>query len=348
MQGLVIEGLSHAFDGVVVVRALSLAVAPGEIVCLLGPSGSGKSTVLRLVAGLETVQRGRILIDGAAVADAGFSRPPEARHVGLMFQDFTLFPHLNAIDNVGFGLSFMPKSERRQRAQAMLANVGMTWAALKFPHMLSGGEQQRIALARALAPNPSVMLLDEPFSGLDVTLRERIRRDTQLVLKETGTPTLMVTHDPEEAMLMADRIALVRAGSLVQIGAPMALYRHPLDAFCASFLGDTNRLHGRVHAGMAETALGALAAPGHQEGAQVEVLIRPEGLRLSQTRGNGQVSARVLSARGLGPQALVRLRLAAGEEVTARIDADQVPEPAEEVGVAVNPAMVFVFPAEDR
>ena len=348
MQGLVIEGLRHSYDGVEVVCGLSLSVARGEIVCLLGPSGSGKSTVLRLAAGLEKVQQGRILIDGAVVADAAFSRPPEARHVGLMFQDFALFPHLSVIDNIGFGLSGMAASERRQRIAAMLANVGMAWAAAKFPHMLSGGEQQRVALARALAPNPSVMLLDEPFSGLDVTLRGRIRRDTQAVLKAAGAPTLMVTHDPEEAMLMADRIALVDGGALIQVGAPMELYRHPRDAFCASFLGEANRLDGVVRAGMAETALGAVAAPGQADGARVEVLVRPEGLRLSETRGNGQMSAWVISARGLGPQALVRLRLAAGEEVTARVGSDQAPVAAAEVAVSVDPAMAFVFPARDH
>ena len=216
-----LEGVGHSYDGVLeVVSGFSLGVGAGEIVCLLGPSGCGKSTVLRLAAGLETLQRGRIQLRGETVADgeSGVGQPPERRNVGLVFQDFALFPHLTVARNVAFGLADLPEHQRGQRALEALAQVGMAAYAGSYPHALSGGQQQRVALARALAPRPSVMLLDEPFSGLDARLREQIRDDTLRVLKRSGAATLLVTHDPEEAMFMADRIYLMQAGKLIQSG----------------------------------------------------------------------------------------------------------------------------------
>ena len=202
-QGLVLDTLSHSYGDTVVVPEVSLTVAPGELLCLLGPSGCGKTTTLRIAAGLEEVRQGRVTLDGRLVSGDGVHIPPEHRHVGFLFQDYALFPHLNVCGNVEFGLDGLTRPARRQRALDMLAQVGMADYAGAWPHQLSGGQQQRVGLARALAPQPGLMLLDEPFSGLDKRLRDQIRDETQRVLKANGVATLMVTHDPEEAMFMA-------------------------------------------------------------------------------------------------------------------------------------------------
>jgi iron(III) transport system ATP-binding protein len=343
--GLGLFHINHAYGPVQAVRGLSLEVHAGELVALLGPSGCGKSTVLRLAAGLETVQAGRVVIDGVTVAEPGFDLPPEQRSVGLMFQDFALFPHLSALDNVAFGLSHLARDERRRTALAALERVGLASLAGAFPHRLSGGEQQRVALARALAPRPKVMLLDEPFSELDVVLRDHVREATEEVLRQAGTPTLVVSHDPEEAMLMADRIALMKDGRILQEGTPDSLYRHPESAFCASFLGETNRIEAPVSGGAVDTPVGRFSAPGLAEGEIAAVLVRPEALSLDT--GNG-VAARVGEVRSLGRSGLVTVRLEGGEALTARVSWSALPRPGEPVSVSADGAMVFVFPAADR
>jgi len=233
MTGLAFDDVSHAFGPLKAVDGMTLEVERGELVCLLGPSGCGKTTALRVAAGLEHLQQGRVRVNGRTVAEPGRELAPEARGVGLVFQDFALFPHLSVRDNVAFGLRGLDAAERRRRVDRVLAQVDMVEQSGSWPHTLSGGQQQRIALARALAPRPRVMLLDEPFSGLDSSLRNLIRDQTLHVLKESGAATLMVTHDPEEAMFMADRIALMRGGRLVQVGRPTELYFSPADAFVA-------------------------------------------------------------------------------------------------------------------
>jgi len=258
MDALRLEHVSHAFGALLAVEDLSLSVAPGELVCLLGPSGCGKTTVLRIAAGLEGLQRGRVLMNDKPVADETTNVPPEARGVGLVFQDYALFPHLTVLDNVAFGLRSLSGEARRARALDALAQVGMESSATVYPHTLSGGQQQRVALARALAPKPRVMLLDEPFSGLDARLRNQVRDDTLHVLKESGAATLMVTHDPEEAMFMADRVALMCCGRLVQLGRPTDLYFAPDDAFVAGFFGDINHLEGVIRGGLSRLPLARL------------------------------------------------------------------------------------------
>jgi len=223
-------------------NGVDLAIAPGEIVCLLGPSGCGKSTTLRIAAGLEMVQQGRVVVDGVEVASPRTFVPPEHRHVGLMFQDLALFPHLTVLDNVAFGLGRQNAATRRKIVHKLLERMGLSRYADSYPHTLSGGEQQRVALARALAPEPLVLLLDEPFSSLDRRLREQVRDETLALLVNDAVATLMVTHDAEEALLMADRIAIMRDGKIVQIGAGEELYDHPSDAFVARFL-EIGRAH---------------------------------------------------------------------------------------------------------
>ncbi len=344
-DGLVLDSLRHAYGRIEAVRDVSLSVGKGELVALLGPSGCGKSTVLRLAAGLEPLQAGRIDIDGQTVATPEGGLPPEQRSVGLMFQDFALFPHLSVLDNVAFGLSDLPRGERRDVATALLERLGVAELASSYPHRLSGGEQQRVALARALAPKPKVMLLDEPFSDLDVVLRDQVRETSAAVLHESGTPTLMVTHDPEEAMLMADRVVLMRDGRIVQEGPPDHLYRQPVDAFCAAFLGDVNRFEVLVQGGAVETPLGRFPESGLGEGEMAAVLIRPEALTLD---GGDGIAARVQAVHSLGRSARVELAIGDGAGVRARVPWQALPETGAEVHIAVDAAMVFVFPAADR
>jgi iron(III) transport system ATP-binding protein len=343
--GLRIDGVSHAYGPIRAVRDLSLSVQAGEIVALLGPSGCGKSTVLRIAAGLENLQHGRVSIAGQTVAEPGRDLPPEARSVGLMFQDFALFPHLDVRRNVGFGLRGMPGRERDAVVKLALERVGLAHRANEYPHALSGGEQQRVALARALAPDPKVMLLDEPFSDLDVVLRDQIRETTATILRDKGTPTLMVTHDPEEAMMMADRIALMRDGEILQEGEPNTLYRTPNSAFCATFIGQANELEGAVSGGVATTPLGSVPANGLADGTPVKVLVRPEGLRLD---GENGLAATVREVRSLGRSGLVTIQLAGGLALTARVFWSGLPKVGDQVRVSADAAMTFVFPAADR
>lgn len=353
MSALTLEHVSHAYGDIVAADDLDIAVEPEELVCLLGPSGCGKTTVLRIAAGLEPLQQGRVLLDGKMVAGDGIDLPPEARNVGLVFQDFALFPHLSVRDNVAFGLTRLKAEARRGRVSTALAQVGMDGHAGSFPHLLSGGEQQRVALARALAPQPKVMLLDEPFSGLDVQLRHQVRDETLHVLKHSGAATLMVTHDPEEAMFMADRVAVMRAGRLIQVGTPTDLYCAPQDAFVAGFFGDVNRLDGTVRDGRVATPFGPVAARNLDEGTPVEVLIRPEGLSLRPAEEGDMPRvglARVIAARMLGRSSLVHLSVTSGPEqalhLHARIPGRFLPEENQVLEVELDRSQAFVFPVK--
>ncbi|CAA7620829.1 ABC transporter ATP-binding protein [Magnetospirillum sp. SS-4] len=345
-DGLVLEAVGHDYDGVPVVGKVSLRVGPGELVCLLGPSGCGKTTTLRISAGLEVPRRGRVILNGRVVSGGGVHLPPEERHVGFLFQDFALFPHLDVLANVAFGLTALARPARRERAMQMLTQVGMGDYAGAWPHQLSGGQQQRVALARALAPSPALMLLDEPFSGLDKRLRDQVRDETLHVLKSSRVSTLMVTHDPEEAMFMADRIAVMRGGDIVQMGSPDELYNHPRDAFVASFFGEVNLLDGVVRHGRVVTPLGEFAAPPSlAEGSAAEVLARPEALSLTVSERGW---ATVLASRLLGRSSLVHLRVERDGmpacHLHARLSAGVTPAEGQRVSIAVDPARVFVFP----
>ncbi len=309
MKGLHLHGVSHAFDGNRVLDNVSLTVPAGELVCLLGPSGCGKTTLLRISAGLERLQQGSVVIDETLVADAKTHMPPEQRKIGLMFQDYALFPHLSALANVTFGLNDVKSAAARRRAMDVLHQVGMTSHAEKYPHMLSGGQQQRVALSRALAPDPRLLLLDEPFSGLDATMRVQIREETLQILKQSGVATMMVTHDPEEAMFMADRVKiLVEGGRVLQSGRPSEIYHEPANEFVASLFGTVNRFDGLVSDGAVATPFGRVPSNGFDEGAPVRVLIRPEGLILGRGEVDSGVPVEVLSTHLLGRSSQVRLR----------------------------------------
>ena len=251
-------GLSHHFNGNPVLHNIDLDIDAGEIVCVLGPSGSGKSTLLRIIAGLESIQQGQLSVAGRLLADPQVNPPPEQRSIGLVFQDHVLFPHQTVAENVAFGLSDMQSKEREHTVALQLANVGISTLADRYPHTLSGGQQQRVALARALATEPDVLLLDEPFASADAPLRKSLREDARRRLKKAKTPTLMVTHDPAEAMSMADRIAVLVDGDLVQFGTPEELWQRPQHSFVAATIANLQALKGRIEGNHCITAFGKL------------------------------------------------------------------------------------------
>ncbi len=333
---LELRHLVRRFGGHTAVDDVSLSLLPGQVTCLLGPSGCGKSTTLRIVAGVDQQDSGQVRVDGALVCDATAFVPPEKREIGLMFQDFALFPHLNVWRNVAFGLKGR-RAACRAKAQALLERVGLAGYADKMPHQLSGGEQQRVALARAIAPAPKIMLLDEPFSGLDDRLRDEVRDATLSVLREEGTAVLMVTHDPGEAMKMADEIALMRDGRIVQTGTPYTIYNTPVDRMAAGFFSDINVIPSVVDGALAKTPFGTFLVPGHATGTQVDIVIRPQHLKIEFYRdGHGPLEsdamgmaapATVRRARFLGHQSLVDFDVAGGQVLTASVSSVFLPQP---------------------
>jgi iron(III) transport system ATP-binding protein len=351
---LEIRNLSRVFSGLPVVDDVSLSVMPGQVTCLLGPSGCGKSTTLRLIAGVDRQDGGAVAIDGEIMSDSRVHLPPEARGIGMMFQDFALFPHLDVAGNVGFGLKG-GRAEVRDRVAALLERVGLAGFERKYPHELSGGEQQRVALVRALAPEPRVMLMDEPFSGLDNRLRDGIRDATLEVLKEEGAAVLLVTHEPDEAMRMADEIALMRAGRIVQRGAPYNIYNAPVDLAAAAFFSDVNVIRGHSHGALTETPFGAFLTPGHPDGAEVQIAIRPQHLKIDFDRaGRGPnptptdgAPARgvVRRARFMGRESLVELAMDFdGSLLRASVPAVFLPKPGTPLWVMLRRDRCFVFP----
>lgn len=346
---LELRNVRHAFGETIAVDDFSINVRTGEVVCLLGPSGCGKTTALRVAAGLENLQEGEIFVGGNLVAGPAANVPPERRGIGLVFQDYALFPHLTVIENVEFGLMHLSSGERNIRAVTVLEQVGMKWAVSRYPHTLSGGQQQRVALARAMAPNPPVILLDEPYSGLDARLRDKVRDESLHILKDSGTAALLVTHDAEEAMFMADRIGVMQDGRLVQVGKPEQLYMEPENAFVAEFFGEVNKLTGESKGGIVSTPVGDFAAPSMQDGELVDVLIRPEAIKLESRGECSGLHGRVLAARMLGRSSLVHLCLceAAGCELHlhSRVPGRYLPVEDEVLSIGLDPSQAFVFPA---
>lgn len=329
MSAIQVQGLSKAYDGKPAVIEAGLTLEPGRITCLLGPSGCGKSTLLRMIAGLETPDAGTIF-----AGDQDITRlPPETRDIGLVFQDYALFPHLRVEDNVAFGLSALPPTERRARALALLERVRLGARAGAWPGELSGGEQQRVALVRALAREPRAVLLDEPFSGLDAHLKGEVRDAALAALRASGAAVLIVTHDAEEAMLMADDLILMSEGRILQRGTPEDCYLDPVSIDAARLLGEAEVLPARVAGGVAETAFGDVPAPGVADGA-ARVMVRPEAF----VAGTG-VHADVTDVRFIGQGWRVTLT-AGGAPVRARLAAP----PADTVAVAIDPTRARVFP----
>ncbi|MBZ4418732.1 ABC transporter ATP-binding protein [Myxococcus sp. RHSTA-1-4] len=298
--------LRYTSTGTPAVDGLSLAVEPGEVVALLGPSGCGKTTTLRMVAGFERPDAGSVTLEGRVLVGPGTFVPPEQRSVGMVFQDYALFPHLSVVDNVAFGLGALSRAEAQARARSMLKLFGLEGFESRMPHALSGGQQQRVALARALAPGPRVLLLDEPFSSLDSALRASTRVEVRRVLKSLGATVMLVTHDQTEAMAFADRLVVMRAGKVEQVGTPEAVYSTPRTAFVAYFLGGTNLLPGVGFGNGARTVLGILPVAGQAKG-NVLLSLRPESLRLvpdtDSVAVGGALRAEVLAREFQGPSA---------------------------------------------
>ncbi|HVL74319.1 MAG TPA: ABC transporter ATP-binding protein [Beijerinckiaceae bacterium] len=341
---LAFEGVTQRYGDTRALDSVTLTIRPGEIVCLLGHSGCGKTTLLRVAAGVESPVEGRVLLDGREVSGPKLFLPPEQRGIGLMFQDYALFPHLTILDNVLFGLKALPAADAQVAARRALSRVGLEGYAADYPHTLSGGEQQRVALARSIAPRPGVLLMDEPFSNLDRRMRDAIRDETIAILRETGATTIVVTHDPEEAMRIADRIVLMRSGALVQQGTAEDVYRRPADLFAARFFCDFNEVEGRVRGGRVDTPIGAFPAPSMAEGEAAIVCLRPQGVRLKPP--GFCLPGRVVSRRFLGEVDLVQVAVQGLDRpLQARVRAQKPVRPGEDVGVDVDPDEILVFAA---
>lgn len=351
---LEIKNISKAYAGRRVVDDVCLSIAPGQVMCLLGPSGCGKSTTLRIIAGVEAQDSGSIHVDGQLVCDTHTRIPPEDRSIGLMFQDFALFPHLSVADNVGFGLTGGARKNGPRIAE-LLEKVGMSRHIDAYPHELSGGEQQRVALARALAPRPKIMLMDEPFSGLDDRLRDDIRDETLAVLKDENTGVLLVTHEPSEAMRMADDIALMRDGRIVQHGAPYNIYKAPVDLRAAQFFSDINTVSTTVHGALADTAFGQFLAPGLPDGTDVDICIRPQHLKIdfdrqgrgpNPTLGDGTAARGVVKrARFMGTESLVEFTMDHdGSVMRAQVPSVFLPKEGTPLWIMIPRDRCFVFP----
>ena len=344
--------LVKTFAGRRAVDDVSLTVMPGQVTCLLGPSGCGKSTTLRIIAGVDMQDSGTIHVDGQLICDTVDRVPPEGRSIGLMFQDFALFPHLTVAQNVGFGL----RGRRDDgRVTDLLQKVGMLRYLHEYQHQLSGGEQQRVALARALAPKPRIMLMDEPFSGLDDRLRDDIRDETLEILKSEGTAVLLVTHEPNEALRMADEIALMRDGRIVQRVSPYNIYNAPKDLEAAGFFSDINVIKGKVQGALTYTPFGQFLAPGVPDGTEVDIVIRPQHLKIDFDRaGRGPnptpqdgTPARgvVQRARFIGASSLVEFRMDFdGSILRAAVPSVFLPKPGTPLWIMIRRDRCFVFP----
>jgi iron(III) transport system ATP-binding protein len=326
-------GDTTALDG------FELEVAPGQILSLLGPSGCGKTTALRVVAGFDDPDAGSITIDGATVVDETTNLPPERRRVGMVFQDYALFPHMTVARNVGYGLASAPDAAR---VDAVLDLVGLTRHGSRMPHELSGGEQQRVALARALAPRPALILLDEPFSNLDATLRDRMRRDVRRILKDAGTTAVFVTHDQEEALAISDVVAVMRNGRVLQADTPERLYRSPIDPWVAGFVGESEFLPGRADVGFVETPLGTFPQTGSHRG-DVLVMVRPEWIHPTRTDAG---PATVIDQEFYGHDQLLVLEFGDGRRITSRVGAGPRFHLGDRAEVGIDEIVVFGPDAE--
>ena len=351
MTLLQLRDVSHSYGSHRAVTGVSLSLAGGAIGCLLGPSGCGKTTVLRAIAGFERITRGEIRLNGVVVSDAATYVPPERRQIGMVFQDHALFPHLRVEENVAFGLHRLPDRERGARVGELLATVGLEQHRRKYPHELSGGQQQRVALARALAPRPKLLLLDEPFSNLDVDLRERLSLEVRDVLKRTGTTAVLVTHDQHEAFAMADEIGVMRDGRIEQWAAPYDLYHQPASRFVADFVGQGVFVPGDVvGANEIESELGRLSAklpsgcgPGCTAcpaGCRVSVLLRPDDVLHDE---GAPTRAEVVAKAFRGAEFLYTLRLPSGVRLLSLVPSHHDHAIGEWIGIRLDVDHLVVF-----
>ena len=343
---LEVRELRHAYGAHEVVAGLSFSLERGAIGCLLGPSGCGKTTVLRCIAGFEGVQAGEIRLAGRVVSGPGVTLPPEKRRIGMVFQDYALFPHLSVAANIAFGLHGAPRAERTERVRELGELVGLSAALDKYPHEISGGQQQRVALARALAPRPELLLLDEPFSNLDVDLRERLSLEVREIIKASGATAVLVTHDQQEAFAMADEIGILHEGRIQQWDNPYNLYHRPANRFVADFVGQGVFLPAKaLGAGQVEIELGVLKGaevPGN--GGRLEVLLRPDDVIHDDA---APTRAEVLHKAFRGAEILYTLRLESGRKVLALVPSHHNHALGERIGIRLDVDHVVAFRPEN-
>ena len=334
------RGIGKRFGHVVAVDDLSLDVVRGEVLSLLGPSGCGKTTLLRLIAGLERPDAGTILLDGVEVSGRRAFAPPERRQVGVVFQDYALFPHMTVARNVAYGLT-LPAKEREERVESQLELVGLSGMGGRRPHELSGGQRQRVAIARALAPSPKILLLDEPFSNLDAALRARVRVEVCDILRAAGATSVFVTHDQEEALSLADRVAVMVAGHLHQVASPDQLYAYPADPVVAGFVGEADVLAGDSDGSSITCPVGVVVPRTPVRSGAVDVVLRPENVRL---RLDGSGGATVVRSTYFGHDQLVEVLVDAGPGLRSRMGPGTIFHAGDRVSVTVVGA-VTAFPA---
>lgn len=344
-HALELKDVSIALEGTLIVKGVSFHLAEGMIGCLLGPSGCGKTTTLRAIAGFERALHGEVFIAGRTVSDQHLCMPVEKRQVGMVFQDYALFPHLTVMENISFGLKSMSRGDRQKRVHELAEMLKITEFLQVYPHRLSGGQQQRVAVARAMAPKPRILLLDEPFASLDVELREQIAHEIRLVLKHDGITAILVSHNQYEAFAMADEIGVMRAGQLMQWSTPFELYHQPACAYVADFVGEGVFLHGTVvDAERVQTALGMLGGNdethGHPTGKSVSVLIRPDDVIHDDA---SLTQARVIEKAFRGAGYLYTLALADGERVLSLVPSHHRHAPGEMIGIRVEMDHLVTF-----
>lgn len=337
--------VSCAYDpGRPAVRDISFSAREGEILSLLGPSGCGKTTILRAIAGFEPVRSGEIFLSSRLVSSSSETIPTEQRHVGMVFQEYALFPHLRIADNIAFGLGDLPRSARAERVHEMLRLTGLEGLEHRYPHELSGGQQQRVALARALVRNPVVLLLDEPFSNLDPDMAGRMRHDLHSLLRRMKTTTILVTHDHDEAFAMADRIAVLNEGRLEQMDSPETIYHVPATPFVADFVGQADFIPGRIHDGRVHTELGTfLNTLGSTEGTPLVVMIRPDDIRLAP---NKSATSRIVGRQFRGSENLYMIQLASGQIVHSSESSTTLYQVGTAVELRVSASHTVLFRAD--
>ncbi|EGN74625.1 ABC-type spermidine/putrescine transport system, ATPase component [Idiomarina sp. A28L] len=346
MSQLKLSNVEVGFGRQTIVDGVSFYLGEGEIGCLLGPSGCGKTTLLRAIAGFEPVTSGRIELNKQLVSSPGQHIPPEKRGIGMVFQDFALFPHLTVFENVAFGIRNQSAEEQRQRVNLLLSHVGLAGYGPRYPHQLSGGQQQRIALARALAPKPKLLLMDEPFSSLDAELRESLAAEVRNLLKEEGITALLVTHDQQEAFAMADRAGVMYHGRLLQWDTPYGLYHRPAHHLVADFIGVGVLLHGSVTEELkVQTALGLLHGDEvvrGTEGEAVDVLIRPDDIVIDDT---AERRAKIVARGFRGAHFLYTAELADGSHLLCMAPSHHQYDIGQEVGLRLNLDHLVLFPS---
>lgn len=344
---LEIKSIQCRYQNDIIVNDLSLHVNKGSLVCLLGPSGCGKTTVLRSIAGFEPIYKGEICLDGRLVSKPGYTEPAEKRHLAMVFQDYALFPHMNVFQNICFGIRSYPAEEKCQTAKHMLELVGMEGFEQRFPHEMSGGQQQRIALARALAAKPKMILMDEPFSSLDPDIRENLSIEVRDILKHEGTTGILVTHHQDEAFAMGDQVGVLKDGVIHQFDTPYNLYHEPVNQFVADFIGQGVFLQGTMLSpDTIETELGIVKgdrAYKWASGSKVDILMRPDDVVSHQ---ESPLTATVEQKAFKGADILYTLRLPTGNKILSLFPSHQDHAVGDKVGIQMDMQHVVVFPAE--